>query len=468
MSASREKKARQERGNDYVSPKEEKARKEKSATRRTTALFVVFLLAVVLFVVGLQVWNSGVIQRGAGAARINGETFKVTDVAYYYYNIRSNLLSSGSVDNNSSLRDQEYMDGMSWFDNVSDQALNALAAAELTAKLAKESGFDGTAEVEQSVSEALSSLDAAAASYGYSPAAYLKAIFGSTMTRAGFERNTRIAALADAFNASRTSAAGYTDAELQAKYDEDPSHYDMVNYESVIFYASDFETEDAEAAEGSDPALDGAKAAADELLIRFKAGADLEKAAEDAEGSYVRSVLYAGSSEMSDWLFDDARKDGDATVLDYFGAGYVLVVFHSREIASFHTVSVRHILVADEATANDVLAQYRSGAQTEDAFAALAQENSTDNASDGGLYTGVYLGQMVQPFEDWCFDPARQPGDTGIVETNYGYHVMYFVETSPYTYWQELAAQTLGSEMQASVTEDVNIERLDGMKYIDP
>ena len=33
---------------------------------------------------------------------------------------------------------------------------------------------------------------------------------------------------------------------------------------------------------------------------------------------------------------------------------------------------------------------------------------------------------MVDAFENWCFDANRNPGDTGIVETTYGYHVMYF------------------------------------------
>ena len=37
---------------------------------------------------------------------------------------------------------------------------------------------------------------------------------------------------------------------------------------------------------------------------------------------------------------------------------------------------------------------------------------------------------MVQEFNDWIFDPARKPGDTGIVETSYGYHIMYFVGTN--------------------------------------
>ena len=33
---------------------------------------------------------------------------------------------------------------------------------------------------------------------------------------------------------------------------------------------------------------------------------------------------------------------------------------------------------------------------------------------------------MVAAFNDWCFDPERQVGDTGLVKTNYGYHVMYY------------------------------------------
>ena len=33
---------------------------------------------------------------------------------------------------------------------------------------------------------------------------------------------------------------------------------------------------------------------------------------------------------------------------------------------------------------------------------------------------------MVQAFNDWLFDPSRKPGDTDIVETEYGYHIMYF------------------------------------------
>ena len=41
---------------------------------------------------------------------------------------------------------------------------------------------------------------------------------------------------------------------------------------------------------------------------------------------------------------------------------------------------------------------------------------------------------MVEAFEDWCYDEARKPGDTGIVETTYGYHVMFFSGDSEVNY----------------------------------
>ena len=79
--------------------------------------------------------------------------------------------------------------------------------------------------------------------------------------------------------------------------------------------------------------------------------------------------------------------------------------------------------------AQDLLDQWRSGDATEDTFHKLAQEHSADgNASSGGLYTGVTEGYMVQTFNDWIFDESREYGDTDLVKTEFGYHIMFFVK----------------------------------------
>lgn len=78
--------------------------------------------------------------------------------------------------------------------------------------------------------------------------------------------------------------------------------------------------------------------------------------------------------------------------------------------------------------AQDILDAYLAGELTEERFGELAKEHSEDgNAEDGGIYTHVAEGEMVETFNDWCFDTARKAGDTGLVKTQFGYHVMYFV-----------------------------------------
>lgn len=105
-------------------------------------------------------------------------------------------------------------------------------------------------------------------------------------------------------------------------------------------------------------------------------------------------------------------------------------------------VDARHILlsIGDGTTdedwencrkkAQEVLDTWLAGEKTEESFATLANEHSTDPGSNttGGLYEGFTPGTMVAEFNDWCFDESRQPGDYGLVKTQFGYHVMYFVK----------------------------------------
>ena len=123
-----------------------------------------------------------------------------------------------------------------------------------------------------------------------------------------------------------------------------------------------------------------------------------------------------------------------------------------------NVVDVRHILVevekttdeegnevatdeawaAAEAEANEIYNAWLSGEATEDSFAALATERTDDagSAETGGLYEDVHPGQMVEEFDAWCFDDSRQVGDTAIVKTTFGYHIMFFSGEGDYIYWR--------------------------------
>lgn len=144
-------------------------------------------------------------------------------------------------------------------------------------------------------------------------------------------------------------------------------------------------------------------------------------------------------------------------------------------------VNVRHILiepVADEgaetdesgnpvltdqnwadakAKAEEIYDMWLSGEATEDSFAELAGEYSSDpgSATNGGLYEEVYPGQMVASFNDWCFDESRQVGDSGIVETDYGYHIMYFSGTCEHPYWYVVAEQDYVGGRQQEILQGI-------------
>ncbi len=74
-------------------------------------------------------------------------------------------------------------------------------------------------------------------------------------------------------------------------------------------------------------------------------------------------------------------------------------------------------------------------------FAEVAFEKSQDPGSslNGGLYSGLSQGQLTAVLDQWIFDPAREPGDTDILRSGSGYHVVRFKGSQPIWYVQARA-----------------------------
>ena len=171
------------------------------------------------------------------------------------------------------------------------------------------------------------------------------------------------------------------------------------------------------------------------------------------------------------------RQEGDLTVIESSSGtgdkktinGYYVLRFGSVNENKFSLKNVRHILVAFEGGKTDsngnttytdaekeaakteaweLLEKFNATDKSEAEFEKLAKEKTDDTGSkeNGGLYEDIYPGQMVEKFEDWCYDEARKPGDTGLVETEYGWHIMFFVGDSETTYRDYMVETALRSE----------------------
>ena len=171
---------------------------------------------------------------------------------------------------------------------------------------------------------------------------------------------------------------------------------------------------------------------------------------------------------MMDWAFSEDRK-GDVYVQSEAEEGsqhaYLLTAAPYRDESTY--VNVRHVLFLTEtlgsaeaarAKAEEAYAEWQKGDKTEDSFAALAVSSSEDpgSASNGGLYEEVARGEMAESFENWCFDPARKPADTGIVDTEYGSHIMYFVSSE--TGWHMMVREDLMADAYEAAVRKLNSE----------
>lgn len=123
-----------------------------------------------------------------------------------------------------------------------------------------------------------------------------------------------------------------------------------------------------------------------------------------------------------------------------------------------------------QSEAESILNEYKSyieenasGKADEEYFGELASKHTDDTASAGagGLIEDLANdGAYVPAFEDWVFaegefaDEERVPGSTGIVETEYGYHVMFYVGGHENPVWYDTILDDLISEdWEAEQTE---------------
>lgn len=197
-------------------------------------------------------------------------------------------------------------------------------------------------------------------------------------------------------------------------------------------------------------------------------------------------------SLMKDWVVDANRVNGDKTFLAHETKvtnedgtetttleGYYVIFFVGMDDNSYILKDARHVLIpyeggtynsstnttdyseaekaAAEAEAQGLLDQYLAGDKTQESFAQLANENSADSdGTDGGLYTNIYRNQMVPTFDAWVYDETRQSGDTGLIHSTYGVHIMYFVGDSTLTYRDYMISEDLrAADIQTWYTQQV-------------
>ena len=405
-----------------------------------------------------------------------------------------------------------------WADAFTYAAISNILQVKFGAQKAKEAGIVLTEEQEKEIDDYIKDARDTAKSNDYSLDRWLHSQIGKGLSEDLIYELQTDAHLATAYfeKLEKDITNAITDDEINAEYSKNPDFYDILNARIYTISAveadvkKDATAEEKKAAE--DKAVKETKDKADKFINAVTDEESFVKAAQNAiltednkstvkaeESTKAENIGYADleavSEELAKWAFDDVRKVGDKTAIANGDGSYTLIyltVLPHKDVR-VSSSDVRHILVKfDEkkdadgkavALTSEEKEKYRDEAQkildefkknpTVENFAELTKKYTDDVDSEGkpnndGLYENVAdNGQYVEAFTKWAVDSSRKPGDTGIVETEYGYHVMYYVEANGDS-WYETVKNAIFAEEFAKVTDDVMTEIMKEMNLDGP
>ena len=438
-------------------------------------------------------------------------TFYYVDAIQAFYNNVYNTytdstalyLSTINLDLNKPLDEQtnaSYDD--TWFAYFAEQALTNAKSDYALSKLAASENFDASKAIESKLATAKSNLAFYASYYG-SLDNYLSSKYCNGANEASYTEYLTRSIIASEYYNAHLDTLSYTDSDYRT-YEADKynnfSSFDFasytVNYESFL---KDGQTsEDGKTTTYTDEQRDAARVEAKIAAEKLVNCTTIEEfnaaiaALSYNEGKTVTSntnekIHYSAIKTVyGDWLGDAERKTGDmkafpveSTTTDANGNertvinSYTVLMYLDTDKNQAPLSNVRQLLVSfkngttdangnttytDEqkaeakAKADDLYAEWQEKGGDKETFIEMIATNSDDgSASTGGLYEHIHRDcNYVPEFLNWSIDASRKEGDSGIVATQYGYHIMYFDGYDELSYRDLVIDDALKSEAMES------------------
>ena len=196
--------------------------------------------------------------------------------------------------------------------------------------------------------------------------------------------------------------------------------------------------------------LAGERGYADASEMAREAFGTTQEALEEFTRLYNRGYMYFTSLSYYIQIPEEeieayyAQHGSGTEAGSYADVHHILLVPESSGETGAVSVAEDGTVTASEAAweacmekARAMLEKWQTGDEpTEGNFADMAYRESQDPGTslDGGAYRRIRQGQLLPVLDEWCFDQSRQPGDTVILRSQYGCHILYFTGSTPIGY----------------------------------
>ena len=470
-------------------------------------LVVAVVFAVTQFITTSGIREKNTVAATIGDTELSNAqlNYYYVDAVYEFANTYGAYASMFGLDLTKPLNEQviDEETGKTWADDFLASALSNAQATYALANEAKANGFTLTEDQLAEIDNTISTMEVYAAINGFSNSEdYIQAFYGHGATLESFREYSEMNELAQSYYSHYATSLTYDDAALRSGEEGKEAEFSAYTYnyyylnvskfltggttdeEGVVTYSDEEKAAAVAAAEAAAKSLTEAEITSIEDLNAAIAALEINAEAETAPVSTAcEGYAYANvTGAAKEWITDSARKPGDvgyvksattSTAEDGTETetiqGYYVVYFVEANDNNYPLANVRHILIQPEGgtydsstgvttyteeelaaatnEAQQLLDQWLAGKASEETFIAMAEEHNDDTGSQetGGLYEDIYPGQMVTNFNDWCFDESRKAGDTAVVTTDYGAHIMFYVGDSETLYRDYLIENSLRS-----------------------
>lgn len=388
--------------------------------------------------------------------------------------------------------DKKYGDNPTWADYFEQESLKEANSSTMLYKKALAEGYELTKSEQKDLDEFVESLQKNADEDSYSLDAYLRTNYGRGMSPSLLKKIYTKQTIVNRYKEDKQKelAKDITDAEIEEEFNKNAKDYTTVDIRNFTFNNTisaddkaskdDIKKANADLKKKAQAFLDAVNLS-NFTQMAYDATDDKEQKElmkDDASYSSMADTNYTAvhdyvSAEAADWAFSSDRKSGDKKLFEVkddngIATYHVYCMENVMKRDNQYPVNVRQILfmVTDGADsdatetetghtdaeakklAEDALAKWKKGKATDASFASLATKltEDTGSAENGGLYENVTKdSNYVEPFLNWCFADGRKKGDTGIIKTDYGYHVMYLSSKSKDPVWKNTVRDALAS-----------------------
>lgn len=426
---------------------------KKNALRVIALVLAMATLSLSLCSCGKKISEIDVITTDHYSVTAGMLTYSLYDSYYYYVNYFGSemMLLYFGIDTSVSLKKQfsDPATGKTWFDVFKTDALDGFCNSLALCEAAYRAGVTLNEIDHKFIQSELDEIETMGAKEGKTLAEYIEYIYTEGVTVDDVKKSLEIYRLANKMRYYDYNKTDVSESEINADLKKNGDKYlirDFIVLELVLSNETEKNTvikEYAEKLKNAANEEEFRKIAEEFIDSEYCVDSKKDDSDEKNDKTVISQTVQNDFDEekitdADKWMFHADTKKGDTYMLEGKTSYAVYMAMNEAAMDTSETRNIYTMLFSEDiygsdmkAKAEEIYNQWKNGGESIDSFKTLASTYTTDyaSASKGGYYANVMKEDLVDELDKWLYAEERKEGDSALIKTGYGYHIIVYAGT---------------------------------------